>query len=65
MADFNEFNRRVIDEFRSNAGNGKVGAPFANAAMLLLTTTGAKTGKSFTTHPCRIERQTSHRLSWC
>ncbi len=47
MAELNEFNRRVIDEFRSNAG--KVGGPFANAPMLLLTTTGAKTGKSFTT----------------
>ena len=47
MAELNEFNRRVIDEFRSNAG--KVGGMFANAPMLLLTTTGAKTGKSFTT----------------
>ena len=46
MAELDEFNRRVIDEFRSNAG--KVGGMFANAPMLLLTTTGAKSGKSYT-----------------
>jgi deazaflavin-dependent oxidoreductase (nitroreductase family) len=43
----NEFNERVIKEFRSNGG--KVGAPFENAPMILLTHTGAKTGKSYTT----------------
>jgi len=46
MAELDEFNRRVIDEFRSNAG--KVGGMFANAPMLLLTTKGAKSGKSYT-----------------
>jgi deazaflavin-dependent oxidoreductase (nitroreductase family) len=43
----NEFNERVIKEFRVNGG--KVGTPFANAPMILVTHTGAKTGKSYTT----------------
>jgi deazaflavin-dependent oxidoreductase (nitroreductase family) len=37
-----EYNKTIIDEFRTHAG--KVGGPFAGATMLLLTTTGAKTG---------------------
>ena len=43
----NEFNRNLIDEFRSNGG--KVGGQFAGAPLLLLTTTGAKTGRKHTT----------------
>lgn len=43
MSDGRSFNERVIDEFPANGG--KVGGPFAGATMLLLTTTGAKTGK--------------------
>lgn len=39
----NDFNRKVIEEFRTNAG--KVGGPFEGAAMILITTTGAKSGK--------------------
>jgi len=42
--DMNEFNKGIIDEFRKN--NGKVGGPFEGAHMLLLTTKGAKTGKT-------------------
>lgn len=38
-----DFNQQIVDEFRAN--EGRVGGPFAGAAMLLLTTTGAKTGK--------------------
>jgi deazaflavin-dependent oxidoreductase (nitroreductase family) len=45
-AQMNEFNRKVIDEFRSN--KGEVGGQFKGMPILLLTTTGAKTGKSFT-----------------
>ncbi len=41
------FNDQIIKEFRANAG--KVGGPFANAPLLLLTTIGAKSGKSRTT----------------
>lgn len=38
------FNDAVIAEFRANSG--KVGGPFEGADLLLLTTTGAKTGQS-------------------
>jgi deazaflavin-dependent oxidoreductase (nitroreductase family) len=47
MADMNEFNRRVIEEFRTNSG--KVGGPFGGASMILLTTKGAKSGRTYTT----------------
>lgn len=40
MSDMNDFNRQVIEEFRSN--DGVVGGPFAGSTVLLLTTTGAK-----------------------
>ncbi len=38
-----DFNTAIIDEFRANGG--KVGGPFAGANMLLLHTTGARTGQ--------------------
>jgi deazaflavin-dependent oxidoreductase (nitroreductase family) len=38
-----DFNQGVIDEFHANAG--KVGGYFAGANMLLLHSTGAKTGQ--------------------
>ncbi|MEU9375798.1 nitroreductase/quinone reductase family protein [Streptomyces sp. NPDC048255] len=41
------FNQSVIEEFRANAG--KVGGPFEGGDLLLLTTTGAKSGISRTT----------------
>ncbi len=37
------FNTSIVDEFRAN--DGKVGGQFANADLLLLTTTGAKSGR--------------------
>ena len=37
------FNKNLIEEFRANGG--KVGGPFAGADLLLLTTTGAKSGQ--------------------
>jgi len=37
------FNESITDEFRAN--NGKVGGQFAGADLLLLTTTGAKSGQ--------------------
>lgn len=40
--EFKDFNRNLIEEFRSN--DGKVGGMFEGAPLLLLTTTGAKTG---------------------
>jgi deazaflavin-dependent oxidoreductase (nitroreductase family) len=42
MAAFNDFNQKIIAEFRANAG--KVGGPFAGATVLLLHSTGAKSG---------------------
>jgi deazaflavin-dependent oxidoreductase (nitroreductase family) len=38
-----DFNAAVIKEFRENGG--KVGGPFEGAPMLLLTSTGAKSGQ--------------------
>ncbi|MCW2663538.1 MAG: hypothetical protein JWP83_4690 [Mycobacterium sp.] len=40
----NAFNKGVIDDFRAH--EGKVSGQFANANLLLLTTTGAKSGQS-------------------
>lgn len=40
--DFNEMNRQIIAEFREN--DGKVGGRFEGAPVLLLHTTGAKSG---------------------
>ena len=37
-----DFNRQIIEEFRTN--NGKVGGPFATTPLLLLHHTGAKSG---------------------
>ncbi len=37
------FNSSIVEEFRSNAG--KVGGPFEDTALLLLTSTGAKSGQ--------------------
>lgn len=42
-----DFNRQVIEEFRAN--QGRVAGPFAGARLLLLTTTGARTGLPRTT----------------
>ncbi|MDQ2806903.1 MAG: nitroreductase family deazaflavin-dependent oxidoreductase [Chloroflexota bacterium] len=42
----NDWNQGVIAEFRANGG--KVGGPFGGATLLLLTTTGAKTGRRLT-----------------
>ncbi|MGZ4152829.1 MAG: nitroreductase family deazaflavin-dependent oxidoreductase [Actinomycetota bacterium] len=46
MADRQDWNRAIIDEFRANGG--KVGGRFENQPLLLLTHTGAKTGQKRT-----------------
>ncbi|HKD67289.1 MAG TPA: nitroreductase family deazaflavin-dependent oxidoreductase [Candidatus Binataceae bacterium] len=46
MPDLNDFNQRLIEEYRAN--QGKVGGQFAGAPLLLLTTTGAKSGRAIT-----------------
>lgn len=45
--DQRETNRRVIEEFRANGG--VLGPPFSGGNLLLLTTTGARTGRRHTT----------------
>jgi deazaflavin-dependent oxidoreductase (nitroreductase family) len=42
VADNEDFNTKIIDEFRANGG--KVGGPFQGAPVLLLHHTGAKSG---------------------
>jgi deazaflavin-dependent oxidoreductase (nitroreductase family) len=42
MADANDWNQQIITEFRANAG--KLGGQFEGAPMLLLVSTGAKSG---------------------
>ena len=43
MVDRNEWNRRTIEEFRANGG--KVGGMWEGRPLLVLTTTGAKSGQ--------------------
>jgi deazaflavin-dependent oxidoreductase (nitroreductase family) len=42
MTDPNDWNTKIIEEFRAN--EGRVGGPFEGAPLLLLHTTGAKSG---------------------
>ena len=42
----NDFTAQLIAEFKAN--DGRVGGPFENSRLLLLTTTGARTGQSRT-----------------
>jgi deazaflavin-dependent oxidoreductase (nitroreductase family) len=39
-----DFNKRIMDEFHAN--EGKVGGPFQGADILILTSTGARTGQT-------------------
>jgi deazaflavin-dependent oxidoreductase (nitroreductase family) len=47
MSEYDDWNKKIIEEFRSSGG--QVGGQFAGAPLLLLTTTGAKTGQKRTT----------------
>lgn len=47
MPDMNDWNAQIIKEFRENGG--KVGGNFEGAPMVLITTTGAKSGQQRTT----------------
>jgi deazaflavin-dependent oxidoreductase (nitroreductase family) len=42
MSELHDWNTAIVAEFRANGG--VVGGPFAGATLLLLTTTGARTG---------------------
>jgi deazaflavin-dependent oxidoreductase (nitroreductase family) len=43
MSDANNWNQKIIEEFRAN--DGQVGGHFENMPLVLLHTTGAKSGK--------------------
>ena len=43
MTDMNDFNKQIIEEFRSNGGKGS--GMFEGVPLLLLTTKGAKSGQ--------------------
>jgi deazaflavin-dependent oxidoreductase (nitroreductase family) len=43
MSEYDDWNAKIIEEFRGNSG--RVGGPFEGSPMLLLHTTGARTGK--------------------
>jgi deazaflavin-dependent oxidoreductase (nitroreductase family) len=43
MTDASDWNTKIVDEFRAN--DGKVGGNFEGAPLLLLHTTGARSGK--------------------
>jgi deazaflavin-dependent oxidoreductase (nitroreductase family) len=47
MREMNDYNRRLIEDFRAHGG--KVSGEFARTPMLLLTTTGARSGQRHTT----------------
>src|SRR5947199_552368 len=47
MSEAHDFNQRVIREFRAN--QGKVSGQLANMPVLLLTMTGARSGRTLTT----------------
>jgi deazaflavin-dependent oxidoreductase (nitroreductase family) len=47
VSDVNDFNKAIIEEFRAN--EGRVGGPFEGAPVLLLTSTGARSGQRRTT----------------
>jgi deazaflavin-dependent oxidoreductase (nitroreductase family) len=58
MSDTNDWNRKIIEEFRANAG--RVGGPFEGAPILILHTTGAKSGQE-REHPMMFLDLDSHR----
>jgi deazaflavin-dependent oxidoreductase (nitroreductase family) len=47
MPDMNDWNRQTIEAFRAN--KGQIGGTWAGRPLLLLTTTGAKSGHQHTT----------------
>lgn len=53
MAEVNDWNSKIIEEFRTNGG--KVGGNFEGAPLLLLHTSGAKSGRE-RVHPMMYRR---------
>ncbi len=58
MSDVNDWNAQIIAEFRANAG--QLGGSFAGAPVLLLHTTGAKSGEE-RVHPMMYLDLDGHR----
>ena len=59
MPDSNDWNRQTIEAFRANGG--KVGGMWEGRPLLLLTTTGAKSGRRLT-HPLMYLRDDDRLL---
>ena len=59
MPDRNDWNRQTIEAFRANGG--KVGGMWEGRPLLLLTTTGAKSGRRLT-HPLMYLRDDDRLL---
>jgi deazaflavin-dependent oxidoreductase (nitroreductase family) len=59
MPERNDWNRKIIEEFRTNGG--KVGGIWEGRPLLLLTTTGAKSGQP-RTHPMMYMREGNRLL---
>ncbi len=57
MPEMNDWNRRTIEEFRAN--KGKVGGMWEGRPLLVLTTTGAKSGRR-RTNPVMYLREGDH-----
>jgi deazaflavin-dependent oxidoreductase (nitroreductase family) len=57
MPDRNDWNRQTIEEFRAN--KGKVGGMWEGRPLLLITTTGAKSGQH-RTNPVMYMREDGH-----
>ncbi|HEU4792767.1 MAG TPA: nitroreductase/quinone reductase family protein [Nitrolancea sp.] len=57
MTDQNAYNRQLIEDFRAN--RGRPDGPFEGRPLLLLTTTGAKTGNRRTTPMMYIPSMTT------
>ena len=55
---FNDFNRNLINDLRTNEGRASSG-PFKGADVLILTTTGAKTG-ALRENPLAFSRDNGH-----
>lgn len=58
MSDVNDWNAKIIEEFRANAGH--VGGQFEGAPVLLLHTTGARTARE-RLHPMMFLDLDGHR----
>lgn len=57
---WNDWNRKIIEEFRAN--EGRVGGPFEGAPMILVHHTGAKSGSERVTPLVRFPEDEAHTI---